>query len=144
MGSNWVVLKLGLLPRSWSSSSATSTAAKKLSAAAGLEWRPNEHLFLGLGYEYNDIELSHGHFVARLIQVEANYAFDVRWSWVNLIQYDNESESAGINSRLRWNPRAGRDLYVVLNHGFDAERAFSRLRSTDSRLSIKYTQTFRF
>ncbi len=117
---------------------------EKLSATAGLEWRPNEHLFLGFGYEYNDVELSHGEFVARLIQVEANYAFDVRWSWVNLIQYDNESHSAGVNSRLRWNPRAGRDLYVVLNHGFDAERAFSRLRSTDSRLSIKYTQTFRF
>jgi hypothetical protein len=26
-------------------------------------------------------------------------------SWVNLIQYDNLSGSAGINSRLRWNPR---------------------------------------
>ena len=114
-----------------------------LSAVAALEWRPNEHLFLGLGYEYNDVELSHGEFVTRLIQIEANYAFDVRWSWVNLIQYDNESNSAGINSRLRWNPRAGRDLYIVLNHGFDAEGAFSRLRSTESRLSVKYTHTFR-
>ena len=114
-----------------------------LSAAASLDWRPNEHLFLGLGYEYNDVYLPEGEFVTRLIQVEANYAFDVRWSWVNLIQYDNESYSVGINSRLRWNPRAGRDLYIVANHGFDANGAFSRLRSTDSSLSIKYTQTFR-
>ena len=114
-----------------------------LSAAASLNWRPNEHLFLGLGYEYNDVYLPEGEFVTRLIQVEANYAFDVRWSWVNLIQYDNESYSVGINSRLRWNPRAGRDLYIVANHGFDANGAFSRLRSTDSSLSIKYTQTFR-
>ena len=114
-----------------------------LSASAEVNWRPNEHLFLGFGYEYNDVDLPAGEFVTKLIQVEANYAFDVRWSWVNQIQYDNESDSVGINSRLRWNPRAGRDLYIVLNHGFDAEGAFSRLRSTESSLSVKYTQTFR-
>ena len=115
-----------------------------LSVAAELDWRPNEHLFLGLGYEYNDVELPEGSFVTRLIQVEANYAFNVQWSWVNLIQYDNESDSVGINSRLRWNPQAGRDLFIVVNHGFDASGAFSGLRSTESQLSIKYTQTFRF
>ena len=95
-----------------------------LSVAAGINWRPNEHLFLGVGYEYNDVELPGGDFTTRLIQVEANYAFDVRWSWVNPIQYDNEADSVGINSRLQWNPRAGRDLYIVLNHGFDASGAF--------------------
>ena len=57
--------------------------------------------------------------------------------------YDNESDSVGINSRLQWNPRAGRDLYIVLNHGFDAIGAFSGLRSAESQLSVKYTQTFR-
>ena len=95
-----------------------------LSVAAGINWRPNEHLFLGVGYEYNDVELPGGDFTTRLIQVEANYAFDVRWSWVNPIQYDNEADSVGINSRLQWNPRAGRDLYIVLNYGFDASGAF--------------------
>ena len=84
-----------------------------------------------------------GDFTTRLIQVEANYAFDIRWSWVNPIRYDNESDSVGINSRLQWNPRAGRDLYIVVNHGFDAIGVFSGLRSTESQLSVKYTQTFR-
>jgi hypothetical protein len=79
-----------------------------------------------------------------LIQVNADIAFNVRWSWLNLLQYDNESGSAGINSRLRWNPRAGQDLYIVVNHGFSAEGAFSRLESTQSQISVKYTQTFRF
>ena len=114
-----------------------------LSVGAGLNWRRNEHLFLGLGYEYNAVGLPGGDFVTRLIEIDANYAFNVQWSWVNLIQYDNESNSVGINSRLRWNPRAGRDLHIVLNHGFDASGTFSGLRSTESRLSIKYTQTFR-
>ena len=72
-----------------------------------------------------------------------NLAFNVRWSWVNLIQYDNESGSVGINSRLRWNPRAGQDLYFVLNHDFDAIGAFRGLRSAGSQVSLKYTHTFR-
>jgi hypothetical protein len=111
---------------------------------AEVEWRPNRHFFLAFAYEYNDVELPGGDFIARLVQIEANYAFNVRWSWVNLIQYDNDSNSAGINSRLRWNPRAGQDLYVVINHGFDAERTFRGLHSTESQVSVKYTHTFRF
>lgn len=110
---------------------------------AGLEWRPNRRLAFELEYEYNDIELPAGDFTVRLIALQADIAFNVRWSWLNLVQYDNESESVGINSRLRWNPRAGQDLFIVLNHGFDARGAFSGLHSTNSQLSIKYTQTFR-
>ena len=114
------------------------------SIEAGIDWRPNNRLFFGLEYEYNDVELPAGDFVTRLIQVRANYAFNVRWSWVNLIQYDNESSEVGINSRLRWNPRSGQDFYLVINHGFDAERAFRNLSSVESQVSLKYTHTFRF
>jgi len=114
------------------------------SIEAEIEWRPGRHFFMAVAYEYNDVTLPAGEFIARLVQIEANVAFNVRWSWVNLIQYDNESNSAGINSRLRWNPRAGQDLYIVLNHGFDAERTFRGLHSTESQVSVKYTHTFRF
>ncbi len=114
------------------------------SIETGFEWRPNNRLFFDFSYEYNDVELPAGDFVTRLIQVRANFAFNVRWSWVNLIQYDNESREVGINSRLRWNPRAGQDFYLVINHGFDAQRAFRDLSSVESQISLKYTHTFRF
>ena len=110
----------------------------------GLQWRPNSRFFMNLEYEHNDIELSDGDFTAELVAVRTEVAFDVRWSWLNLIQYDNESESVGINSRLRWTPRAGQDLFVVLNHGFEAIGSFSALRSLESQVSVKYTHTFRF
>ena len=116
----------------------------RVEMSAELEWRPNRRLLMGLEYEYNDIELPGGQFVTRLMAVNANVAFNVRWSWLNLIQYDNESESVGINSRLRWNPRAGQDLYIVINHGYSAEESFSRLRSVQSQYALKYTHTFRF
>lgn len=112
--------------------------------SVGAEWRPNGRLLFGLEYEYNDIDLREGSFVTRQIQINADFSFNARWSWLNLLQYDNESGSAGINSRLRWNPRAGQDLFIVLNHGFSAVRTFRDLTSTQSQFSVKYTQTFRF
>lgn len=115
-----------------------------LTVVGGLEWRPSRHFFLGVGYEYNDVELPGGHFATRLVRVEASYAFNIRWSWVNLLQYDNESQSVGINSRVRWNPQAGQDLYIVLNHGLSARGAFTGLRTQASKISVKYTRTFRF
>ena len=109
-----------------------------------LDWRPSSRWFLGVGYEYNDIELPGGDFTTRLIQLRANLAFNVRWSWMNLIQYDNVSDTAGINSRLRWNPRAGEDLYIVLNHESDSLAAFRGLEPRAAQFSVKYSRTFRF
>ena len=110
----------------------------------GLEWRPDEHFFLNLNYNYQDIELPYGDFIVRLVSANVNYAFNSKWSWVNLVQYDNFSSSMGINSRLRWNPQAGEDLFIVINYNFDSEGTFSRLSREQSEIALKYTKTFRF
>lgn len=110
----------------------------------GLEWRPDEHFFLNLNYNYQDIELPYGDFIVRLVSANVNYAFNSKWSWVNLVQYDNFSSSLGINSRLRWNPQAGEDLFIVINYNFDSEGTFSRLSRERSEIALKYTKTFRF
>ncbi len=116
----------------------------RLEIIGGIDWRPTNRIFLAFAYEYNDISLPEGQFTTRLIQANANFAINARWSWVNLVQYDNVSGSAGLNSRVRWNARAGQDLYIVVNHGFSAAGAFSGLESERAELSIKYTHTFRF
>jgi hypothetical protein len=115
----------------------------RLKLLAGLDWRPNSRVNLGLSYEYNDIVLPTGDFTTRLIQINANYSINARWSWINLIQYDNVSESAGIYSRLRWNPRAGQNLFIVLNQTLDATGVFSGLKSDSLAFSVKYTHTLR-
>ena len=110
----------------------------------GFAWRPNSHIYAGLSVDYNKIELPVGNFQTRLIQISANWAINAKWSWVNLIQYDNFSNSIGANSRLRWNRAAGEDMYIVLNHNFDAEGTFRGLTSTKSEILLKYTKTFRY
>lgn len=117
---------------------------KRTQVDLGLEWRPDEHFFLNLSYNYQDINMPQGDFEVRLVSANVNYAFTSKWSWVNLIQYDNFSSSVGINSRLRWNPQAGEDLFIVVNYNFDAEGTFTRLSREKSEIALKYTKTFRF
>ena len=117
---------------------------QKLTLSGGIDWRPSSRWYLGAGYEYNDVELPVGNFTTRLIQLRANLAFNVKWSWVNLLQYDNVSDTVGLNSRLRFNPRAGEDLYIVWNHSSDALASFSNLSSRASEFTVKYSRTFRF
>ncbi len=108
-------------------------------------WEPNRNLSFDLSYNYTDASLPAGDFISRLISFNASYAFNVRWSWVNLMQYDNGSGTVGLNSRLRWNPSAGENLYFVINYNFDSQAgAFSELNASESEFVLKYTKNFRF
>jgi hypothetical protein len=108
------------------------------------ELRPNEHIYLNVGYDYQDIDLPQGEFDVKIISANVNYAFNSKWSWVNLIQYDNASSSAGVNSRIRWNPQAGEDLYIVINYNFDSLGVFNDMSPAAADFALKYTKTFRF
>jgi hypothetical protein len=109
-----------------------------------LSWRPSAKFRSSISYTYNDIELPQGAFEARLVSMGIDYVFSSTLSWVNLIQYDNVSETTGINMRLHWIPEAGRELYFVINHNlqdFDRDNSFE---SQQADVTLKYTHTFRF
>ncbi len=108
-------------------------------------WRPDEHFLLDLSYRLQSIELPGGEFDVRQISLNANYAFTSKWSWVNKLQYVNTTGNMGLNSRLRWAPRAGEDLYLVVNYNMDSTAgAFEELNTKDSEIVLKYTRNFRF
>jgi uncharacterized protein DUF5916/cellulose/xylan binding protein with CBM9 domain len=112
--------------------------------AGDLNWRPGRHLFLQLGYEFNDVELPQGSFTTRLYRARVDFAFNAYWSWLNFLQYDNITDTAGINSRVRFNPQAGRDMYFVVNRQFDVDPLSRKLRSSTSEIVLKFLYTFRF
>ena len=113
---------------------------------AEINWRPSGRLRTSLGYEYNDIDLPEGSFIARLAFFTTDVAFSSRLSWVTRIQYDNASELVGINMRLHWIPEAGREAYIVLNHNLDDVRTDvdDRFQSSTSEAVAKFAYTFRF
>ena len=71
-------------------------------------------------------------------------AFSSTLSWVNLIQYDNVSEVAGINMRLHWIPEAGREVYFVINHNVEDIDRDDHFHSAFSDMTAKVNYTFRF
>jgi len=115
-----------------------------LKIGGDVSWRPGRHLLLQLGYELNDVELPAGNFITRLYRLNADFAFNAKWSWLNVVQYDNVSETAGFNSRLRYNPRAGQNLFLVVNHQFDIHPLTRDASSSTSEIILKIGYTFRF
>jgi len=76
-------------------------------------------------------------------RLQKHIAFNSRWSWSNLLQYDNTAEIVGINSRLRYIPEAGREMVFVLNHGSSVSPE-NHLSSTQNDLNLKLSYTFRY
>jgi len=112
--------------------------------SGSLGWRPNRHFRASVEYEYDDVSLPEGDFAVRLARLTLETAFSSTWSWVNLIQYDNVSETVGINSRLHWVPRAGREGFVVLNHNLQDVDRDNSFHSSYSELTLKFSYTLRF
>jgi hypothetical protein len=108
-------------------------------------WRPSEKFRGRISYDYADIRLPQGQFETRLVSAGLDYVFSSTLSWVNLIQYDNVSETIGVNMRLHWIPEAGRELFFVVNHNLqDFDNFDNSFRSQTADVTVKYTHTFRF
>ena len=111
---------------------------------AQVTWYPTKHFRGFVSYDHNQIELPRGDFALRLARVGLDLIFSNTLSWANLIQYDNDSEAIGLNSRLHWIPQAGREAFVVLNHNLQDIDRNDSFHSTLADLSIKFSYTFRF
>ena len=109
-----------------------------------MTWRPTKHFTFRLAYDYHDIRLPQGAFVTRLANFTSEVAFNSDLLWTNRIQYDNVSEEVGINSRLHWVLRDGRDAYLVLNHNLQDYDRNNSYDETLADLSLKVNYTFRF
>ena len=109
-----------------------------------LIWRPSPHFAMALGYHVSDVELPQGEFTTRLSSIRANVAFTNTWFWENLVQYDNVSYTMGLNSILRWMPRAGREVLLVINREFADYTRDRTFTSVTGDITFKFSYTFRF
>jgi len=107
-------------------------------------WRPSTHFQVTLSYDVNDVSLPYGNFDTQLGQLRTDVIFSATMSWSTLIQYDNVSETMGINTRFHWIPEAGREAFIVLNHNLQDVDLDNRFESSLADLAIKLNYTFRF
>lgn len=117
---------------------------ERRSYAPGFIWRPSEHFALDVTYQVDDVVLPEGSFTTRLTRLRSELVFSSTLSWVNLVQWDNDSGVLGINSRLHWIPQAGREVYLVLNHNLEDLHGNREFHSMGADLTAKVNYTFRF
>ena len=94
---------------------------KRLQISPEIQWRPNKHFFVSLKADENRIELGQKNFTSRLYSARFNYAPNSKWAWLNVAQADNFSDTVSLNSRIRYQPRADREYFLVFNQTRDRD-----------------------
>ena len=116
----------------------------KLTLGSEVRWRPSKHFDMGVKYTVDNVDLPQGSFSTQLASADTSIAFSNALAWVNLLQYDNISETIGLNSRLQWIPEAGRNVYFVVNHNFVERPSDGQFHSENTDVTFKVDYTFRF
>lgn len=117
---------------------------ERTNISGSVTWNQSRFFVLSANYDWNDISLPQGDFVARLTSVSTQVAFSSTLYWISLLQYDNLSEELGINTRVQWIPRAGQEGFIVLNYNMQDLDKDNTFESAFSDLSVKFRYTFRF
>ncbi len=104
--------------------------------------KPAEFLTFEIAGEYNVGRLVEGDFNQYLLsgRLQVNFSPDLQWNV--LVQYDNESDLVGANSRLRWTFRPLGDLFVVYNHNVADRDGSWRLESNQLLVKAQYALRF--
>ena len=109
--------------------------------ATALAWRASRHALFDLEYEWNDVELPGGDFSVHVGRLRATLLPNPRVSWSSFFQWDDRSDQLGLNSRLWWILEPGREAFLVLNQGWDADGG---LRGLETGVTLKVGTTLRF
>ena len=100
---------------------------------------------IGAIVRYDQIRLPDPHPSADLWLVTPK--FDVTFSkklfWSTLIQYSNQRNNLGINSRLQWRYAPLSDLYLVYNDNYIPESLQPQFRSINLKLSYWFNPSFK-
>ncbi len=109
----------------------------------GLEFKLLKKFLFGFDYSVDTIDWDNApQTKLKVITGKATINFSPDLFISNLIQYDNDSDSVGVNSRLQWEYKPGAKFFFVLNQGYLVEGSRFSLQGYGS--AIKLGTLFRF
>jgi len=112
-------------------------------ASVEFSWRPDVNFRGALDYTENQANLVAGSFASRQLTLNGDWYFSPEWNWQNLIQYDNQSDNLGVQSRMHWMQEDGREVFLVINTGWQEEVGSVWMR-TSGDLAVKLVYALRF
>jgi hypothetical protein len=104
----------------------------------GLNWRLMSFLILEFSYENNIARIPAGNFRKELLAVRTAFNINSNLNLSLFTQYDNESESIGSYSRLRWTFAPLGDLFVVYKHNIQP-KITDRWQQDQNQIIVKLT-----
>jgi len=120
---------------------------RRLSLSAMPTWAVAPDISLSGMYQFNRAEFpERGQaYTAHIVRVRALATLSVKFSAIAFIQYNSADRAAVANIRLRFNPREGNDLYLVVNETFNTRLSVGLPRRpayADRAVMVKYSYTF--
>ncbi len=104
-----------------------------------LNMRPTANINLALNVERNIGRLPVGNFTQDLVGARLQFSFAPNFELSSFIQYDNETQSIGSNTRLRWTFNMLGDLFIVYNHNINrVDRGYWQYDSNQLIVKISY------
>lgn len=105
-----------------------------------LNYRFPPKVNLSMLVDYNRIRLPEPYSSADLwlISPKIDVSFTKNLFWATLVQYANQSDNLGINSRLQWRYAPLSDLYLVYNDNYFVNDFEPKYRSINLKLSYRF------
>ncbi|HMC55811.1 MAG TPA: DUF5916 domain-containing protein [Gemmatimonadaceae bacterium] len=111
-------------------------------------WKPSPLFITDFSVERNVGRLAEGSFATDVVGVRLRLNVSPDLQVNSYVQYDDESNSVGTNTRLRWSYSPAGDLYIVYNHNvvepLDLAGARQSWRFASNQLLVKAQYAFRY
>jgi hypothetical protein len=109
----------------------------RFSYQGNTQFRIQPKLVMSLLWDYNQVRLPDPYPSANIILVSPNVELTLnkKLFWSTLIQYSNQSDNLGINSRLQWRFAPLSDLYLVYNDNYYTREFGPVFRSINLKLT---------
>ncbi|MFT4539775.1 MAG: hypothetical protein ACI841_000237 [Planctomycetota bacterium] len=108
-----------------------------------LSWRSGALFRCSVGVERNELRLENGDFNTNLASASTRFSFTPEVGWNTIVQWDSDSDSFGLNSRVRWIPKPGQEVFVVFNEVLESGPN-DRYSPDIQSLAFKVAYTLRF
>ncbi len=111
------------------------------SAGGNLSYRMQPWVSVGMAVKYDGLRLPDPHSDADmwLMSPKLEVTFNKSLFWSALVQYSNQRDNLGINSRLQWRFAPMSDLYLVYNDNYFIDNFGPRFRSVNLKLTYWLT-----
>jgi len=118
---------------------------RSFEVSAGVRVRRTPHILATLDVVRSVVSLAQSSFTANTVRLRTDYAFSPRLNSTLFAQWDNQSNRASANARVRWTVKPGSDLFVVWNSNWPTglDRPIPWSRPSRGGVVAKYVYFFR-